>query len=248
MIRITRAALPDELTGRLSSLTTQIRQRPQDKQALHARQLWTQGNVRDRVRAPLSETLRTMAPGRERCMYCGDNQGTDVDHFEPLAVNPPRAFDWLNHLLACSFCNSHQKRDVFPRDRGGAAMLIDPTVDDPFEHLLLTLTLGVYRPLTKRGEATIGVFDLNRPVLSQGRVAARKAVDFLLASWTKTCEDDRHGQAALVISLVRDQPFAEVVQSMLRQASCPGAEAMFTDPGVLAALRDERIRDALLIP
>lgn len=56
---------------------------------------------------------------QERCMYCGDNQGTDVDHFEPLSLAPLRTFDWPNHLLACSLCNSHYKRHLFPCDEDG---------------------------------------------------------------------------------------------------------------------------------
>lgn len=58
----------------------------------------------------LDSVLRQMAPGLERCMYCGDNQGTDIDHFEPLARNPLRTFDWLNHLLACSG-GGHESRE-----------------------------------------------------------------------------------------------------------------------------------------
>lgn len=40
---------------------------------------------------PLSALLREMAPGLEQCMYCGEDEGTGIDHFEPLARNrsPP---------------------------------------------------------------------------------------------------------------------------------------------------------------
>ena len=70
--------------------------------------------------------LRQMAHGTERCMYCEDNLGTDIDHVEPLAVAPLRAFDWLNHLLACSYCNSHAKGRQYPCDADGHPLLIDP--------------------------------------------------------------------------------------------------------------------------
>jgi hypothetical protein len=93
-------------------------------------------------------------------MYCGDNQGTDVDHHEPLALAPYRTFDWLNHLLACSVCNSHFKRDGFPRADDGTPLLLDPTADEPLDHLALSLSVGWYAPRTERGRVTIETLGL----------------------------------------------------------------------------------------
>ncbi|MFJ2779715.1 HNH endonuclease [Kitasatospora sp. NPDC087315] len=103
-----------------------------------ARQLWKNTTVRRHVHAPLRDLLADMAAGRERCMYCGDNQATDIDHFEPIDRRPIRAFDWTNHLLACSLCNSHLKGAAFPLDEGGNPLLIDPTAEDPTPHLRLS--------------------------------------------------------------------------------------------------------------
>ena len=100
-----------------------------------ARQLWKHSTVRRHVHGPLKDLLSEMAAGRERCMYCGDNQGTDIDHFEPINRHPMRAFDWTNHVLACSLCNSHLKGAEFPLDEGGKPLLIDPTAEDPTPHL-----------------------------------------------------------------------------------------------------------------
>jgi hypothetical protein len=72
-----------------------------------ARQLWKSAAGE---RRSVREQLTQMAPGIERCMYCGDNLGTDIDHFDPISRSPIKTFEWLNHLLACSFCNSNQKR------------------------------------------------------------------------------------------------------------------------------------------
>ncbi|QMU74236.1 hypothetical protein GXP74_34325 [Streptacidiphilus sp. P02-A3a] len=92
-----------------------------------------------------------MAPGLSRCMYCGDSEGTDIDHFRPIASDPLGTFRWTNHLLACSHCNSNMKRDRYPRDSSGACLLVDPCVDDPHEHLELTFATGGYTPLTAKG-------------------------------------------------------------------------------------------------
>jgi hypothetical protein len=173
VIRIARAALPTDLDHRLTALTADIAKAALDQRAAEARKLWRRKSTREQVHHRLDGVLRQMAPGLERCMYCGDNQGTDIDHFEPLTRNPLRTFDWLNHLLACALCNSHNKRDRFPVDGDGQPLLIDPTVEDPFDHLSLTLSLGRYVSLSAKGRATIEVCDLNRadPAARPGQLA-----------------------------------------------------------------------------
>lgn len=180
-------------------------------------------------------------------MYCGESRGTDVDHFEPIARNPLRTFDWLNHLLACSTCNSHQKRDRFPVDEDGNPLLIDPTAEDPFDHLLLTLSLGIYIPLTPKGDATINVCGLNERGLPKGRMHARKVVRLALREWDRARAYDRSDEMQEHVQTVQDQPFADVCQSMLRQAFSPGADVVFSDsPDLLALLRTDELRAALL--
>lgn len=247
MIRIARAELPSQLLILLESLTEEIARAPAPKQAAEARALWRRASVRAAVRSPISEILRQMAPGREHCMYCGDNQGTDVDHYEPIAHNPLRTFDWLNHLLACSFCNSQAKRDRFPVDGDGKPLLIDPCSEDPFEHLLLTLSLGVYTALTPKGSSTIETCGLNRALLVRGRVQARRVVELCLADWGAAHVAGNRARQDAAVLTVREQPFADVCQSMLRQAESPGAAAVFAgNPDVLALLRLPALRAALV--
>jgi uncharacterized protein (TIGR02646 family) len=115
------------------------------------------------------ELLERMAHGVHRCMYCEDSLGTDIDHHQPIAEAPLRAFDWLNHLLACSHCNSNYKRDAYPSDADGACLLIDPSAEDPAAHLTLLLASGEYQARGPKGEETIQVFGLNRSDLIEGR-------------------------------------------------------------------------------
>jgi hypothetical protein len=191
VIRLARAALPADLDHRLAALTADIAKAALDQRAAEARKLWRRKSTREQVHHRLDGVLRQMAPGLERCMYCGDNQGTDIDHFEPLTRNPLRTFDWLNHLLACALCNSHNKRDRFPVDGDGQPLLIDPTVEDPFDHLSLTLSLGRYVSLSAKGRATIEVCDLNRPILQRGRVNSRTNVESSLLRWTAAQHSNR---------------------------------------------------------
>ncbi len=244
MIRIVRSDLPAHTVVKLGELTHAITLIPSTGRSEKARATWN-GNptVRKSVRTVLGE----MAVGFTTCMYCGESRGTDVDHFEPIARNPLRTFDWLNHLLACSMCNSHQKGKRFPVDADGNALLIDPTAEDPFDHLLLTLSLGVYSPLTPKGEATIEVLGLNDRGLPKGRMQARKVVGLALREWERARERERTDEMLEHVHTVQDQPMADVCQSMLRQALSPGADIVFSDsPDLLALLRRDDLREALL--
>jgi HNH endonuclease len=155
MIPITRATLPDELSVQLVTLSKELAVVPAGERTKAARALWEKSGTRTRVYRPLKHILQQMALGLEQCMYCGADFGTDVDHFDPIARTPLRAFDWPNHLLACPTCNSNHKRDRFPTDAGGRPLLIDPTAEDPFEHMTRSLSTDVYHPLSDKGIATI---------------------------------------------------------------------------------------------
>jgi hypothetical protein len=227
----------------MGELTQKISSAPPAERAENARASWRSAPVRKPIRAVLGK----MAAGFETCMYCGESRGTDVDHFEPIARNPLRTFDWLNHLLACSTCNSHQKGKRFPVDRDGNPLLVDPTAEDPFDHLLLTLSLGIYSPLTPKGEATIAVFGLNERGLPRGRMHARKVVGLALREWDRARACARSDEMQEQVRTVQDQPFADVCQSMLRQAFSPGADVVFSDsPDLLVLLRKPELREALL--
>ncbi|WP_251982596.1 HNH endonuclease [Streptomyces violaceusniger] len=212
-----------------------------------ARQLWKQTSVRRHIHPVLKGVLAEMAPGLERCMYCGDSQGTDIDHFEPVRVNPLRTFDWNNHLLACSLCNSHLKRDLFPLAADGTPLLVDPSSEDPAPHLHLSLAAGAYIDLTDRGAATIKVFGLNREILVRGRRNAYRITPLLLNDWRAAFDTGDKEDAAACASTIWEQPTADVVHAMFHQAVAPGAEDIFTDESqTLALLRDPVIRAALL--
>jgi hypothetical protein len=253
MIPITRAALPDHLSVQLATLSKEIAAFPVGERRKAARALWEKSRTRTRVYQPLKSVLQQMALGLEQCMYCGADFGTDVDHFDPIARTPLRAFDWLNHLLACATCNSNHKRDRFPTDANGRPLLIDPTSEDPFEHMTLSLSTDVYYPLSDKGTATIDVCGLNRRQLMDGRRRARDVVALCLWAWAATSRAGRDAKLAEVAQLIREQPFGDVCQAMLRQAVAPGAELIFSDatvaglgPDMLGYLRAPEVRSALL--
>ncbi|WP_329240514.1 hypothetical protein OG223_53700 [Streptomyces sp. NBC_01478] len=177
--------------------------------------------------------LESMAHGAARCMYCDDSRGTDIDHFQPLAVAPLRAFVWANHLLACSHCNSNAKRDAYPLAADGSCLLVDPTAEDPAEHLFLMLHSGEYSHHTDKGKETIRVFGLNRADLIKGRKDAFCLACSNLRDW-HALHQDGDPAAHRVAQALLDSPFVDVVYAMLR-----------LDPGLAETVVGQRTVPAL---
>lgn len=248
MIRIARTALPEHAAADLRTHTAAIAGVPTDQQAAVARTRWKSNySFRTHLYPVLRATLNAMAPGVQRCMFCGDNEGMAVDHFEPVVITPLLTFEWSNHLLACATCNSEFKRDRFPRAADGTALLIDPTSQDPAEHLHLVLAVGEYQPLTEMGAETIRVLQLNRGPLVKGRRAVYRRTALCLAGWQRAVQAGKDGDETELRELLWEQPMADVVDAMLRQAQEPGAQDIFADDlQVLALLRDPQLRTILL--
>ncbi|MDX2558961.1 HNH endonuclease signature motif containing protein [Streptomyces sp. TX20-6-3] len=246
MIRLRRVALPWETVTRLGEYTEEIAGQTTEKaRRAKAAKLWAN---RRTVRPALLAVLTKMAPGHERCMYCGDSQGTDIDHFDPKSRTPLRTFDWLNHLLACSYCNSNQKRSLFPTDGEGAPLLVDPTLLDPLDHLRLVLPLGEYRARSPQGQACIDVFGLNsRPVLVKGRVDAYATARHSLELWRIATDKGQRDKAREIVQVSWNRPLADVLVAMFHQSEHTAAEALFAgEDDVLALLRDPELREGFL--
>ncbi|MBU3063125.1 hypothetical protein KO481_16515 [Nocardia sp. NEAU-G5] len=174
-----------------------------DNPADAAKKSW--GSFSGNARREVLDVLRAMCSGLERCMYCEDSHGTDIDHFRPKAHYPGWSFIWENYLLACSRCNSNHKRNLFPID-GERELLIDPTTTSPFDHLTLSLSTGVYVGADDIGQASIKVYGLNRDICVKGRRIAWLSLCALIRDY------DRSRQAAReeILSSLADFPFQGV--------------------------------------
>jgi hypothetical protein len=177
-----------------------------------------------------------MAAGIERCMYCGDSRGTDIDHFEPVKLAPLRTFDWWNHLLACSGCNSNAKRDVYPCDENGQSLLVNPISDDPSDHIQLTLSEGEYAGITQKGWVTIRTFQLNRGDLRTGRVKAFVRCKSMLRDYLNLEAAGRHEEASETKDALQQLPFAGVLQAMYGVTHYPGAATVLGGADILKIL------------
>ncbi|MER7958631.1 HNH endonuclease [Streptomyces sp. NPDC096030] len=221
VIRLVRADADESLLARLERKTQGLGGSPPVD---FARSQWKGART---LRRDILGLLESMAPGVYRCMYCGDSLGTDVDHFEPLARNPRRAFEWMNHLLACSYCNSNEKRDQFPCDSCGEPLLIDPTLEDPYDHIRLVFATGRYIPRSPKGAATIDVFGLSRISLERGRASAFVRNKSMLRDLNSQLSQGNLSAVREVRHSMFDQPFADVFFAMLEQVENPGASIVF---------------------
>lgn len=221
MIPVQRLPSTERLDRLCASRTENIRKLGATSKV--ARGEW---RLADSAKSEIRALLGQMAPGVARCMYCLDSFGTDIDHFEPLSRTPLRTFCWHNHLLACSRCNSNYKREDFPCDEEtGECLLIDPSLDDPADHLELRVITGEYEGRTRKGEESIKVFGLNREDLLIGRRDAYiKSCDIINSWYRKVRKGDRIG-AKLSAEALEREPFGDVLRALEKLGSLPYASA-----------------------
>jgi uncharacterized protein (TIGR02646 family) len=113
---------------------------------------WKTQQQRVRMRR-IVRILASITGPRERCMFCEDSRGTDVEHFRPKSLYPQHTFRWRNFLWICTGCN-RSKGNRFPCDPSGLPLLVDPTVERPWDFLFFDSDTGM---ITARWEAETGV-------------------------------------------------------------------------------------------
>lgn len=203
--------------------------------ATEAARLWNRRSSKT-ARAAFDEVRRTleqMASGLERCMYCEDSHGPNIEHFRPKSRFPLDSFDWNNLLLACEGCNSNHKRTQFPT-RNGKALLINPVEDEPRDHLALSPSTGKFQGRTGKGRESIRVFGLDRRTLEQGRTNAWFAAQALIVLFAKAARARRSAAALAYQRALCQRPFASVLVWLLGAAR-KGASDLI-DPDCLAAI------------
>ncbi len=149
-----------------------------------------------------------------KCAYC-DNEPSivpspTIDHFRPRqnamnldgSVYPDYywwfAYKWENLYYSCENCH-RSKRSRFPVEgkrvgRMGSvkeeqALLIDPCNSDDFINPHFKISeRGVLSPLTKKGEITLEILNLNRTALCEAREERISAVKKILSANPQTIE------------------------------------------------------------
>jgi hypothetical protein len=137
MRRVYRGALP--LEARLALHKRQA----ESANYAEAIKLWTKYR-KSKAAKPLVLELQRMAGPRDRCYFCSDSRGVDVEHFEPIQLDYSRAFQWTNLLWACTGCN--RKKGVRPVVVAGLEQLLNPTVREPWHHFIFDGGTGLLAP------------------------------------------------------------------------------------------------------
>ena len=153
----------------------------------------------NRVFDVVRHTLEGMCFGVQRCGYCEDSVGDQIEHIRPKSLYPERTFVWENYLPACGGCNRAKGTDFSVFDSGGGLVnvarrrndpvlqpapgtpvLIDPRREDPLAFLALEIE-ETFRFVPRedlnsanetRAEYTIKLLKLNRDVLLRARCRA----------------------------------------------------------------------------
>lgn len=165
-------------------------------------------------------TLRAMAGVRRRCMYCGDSEGCDIEHFYPKSDARWRGkvFEWDNFLWICAPCN-RLKNASFRVDVQGRALFLNPTLDkiwDFFDYVeesgQLASRYGLPHDLKARAEATLSESSsrLLYEIICDGR---QRTTRHLRRAVTKFL-DSGHGQIHRdeFIAHVTDTDFPELFE------------------------------------
>lgn len=174
MRRVVRPKLGDKTLGYLKKRQDKVDSEFENP-SFSAEASWKQARNTAGIR-DCFKNLKVMMGDSERCVYCHDSHGSDIEHFRPKSVFPHQIFVWDNFLLCCTECGRF-KGDKFPTDDGGA-LLIDPTIEEPWTHLDFDPVVGALVPrfsvegptTSAKGEATVQVLQLDR------REASRKYI------------------------------------------------------------------------
>ena len=173
MRRIQRIALPDTVQNYLNQRQLAANEKHKNGE-LNIENDWKSARQTQKLKTVLT-TLQRMMGLRQRCMYCLDSHGADIEHFRPKADYPKHLYDWPNLLLCCTECGRF-KGHQFPLS-GGRPLLIDPTREDPWRHLDFDPDTGnitarfdlALNDWSAKGMATVAVFQLDqREALSAG--------------------------------------------------------------------------------
>lgn len=161
-----------------------------------------------------------MASGLRRCMYCEDSEGSGIEHFAPKESHPEKTYAWTNLLWVCAACNNAKNTAWDPA-------LLDPTHDDPLDHIHLRFGTGELQPApgSPRGAVTLRVL---RSVLgTQTRAKGRRNAATRLREFLRLYEEHlaagRHAEAQELRAILVTEPFSMVFAAVLRTSAQPGA-------------------------
>lgn len=197
-------------------------------------------------------TLQVMAGKRRRCMYCGDSEGCDIEHYYPKSRPEWRgsAFQWENFLWVCAPCN-RLKNTSFGLTSEGVPVLLNPCEDSPWEYFdyveqsgQLVARYGLVPPAAERACGTLDE-RMSRAlceVVCNGRQRTSRHLRRAVSSFMKSPKDNLAREDFLDYILDLDYPeLCEWYFERIGSSEEPFAEFSRRHPDVIAQLRERLI-------
>jgi uncharacterized protein (TIGR02646 family) len=131
MRRVQLPKLPKRVHDYLQRKHDTLVQQKKDH-SLDVETLWKKSRQTKNIKEACKLLQQVMGP-RERCMYCLDSHGTDIEHFRPKARYPLQTFQWSNWLICCTECG-RMKGHQFPI-QNRRPLLVNPTAENPWDFL-----------------------------------------------------------------------------------------------------------------
>ena len=155
-----------------------------------------------------------------KCCYCEQMIGAEsyeqIEHLRPKS-NPKfhdLTFEWNNLHWCCQRCNTAKGKlwdEKYP--------IIDPTIDNPNEHLYLNLVNGEIEHYDLRGKTTISHAKLNRENLLKARKRTLRKLNELelTVKRTQAKEDDVQLINMLNIYVEDEEEFSSLISQYIRK-------------------------------
>ncbi|WP_437992091.1 hypothetical protein [Sorangium sp. So ce145] len=168
-----------------------------------------------------------------KCAFCEAKMAhvanPQIEHYRPKSriEFSGIVFKWDNWLLSCGRCNE-SKWAHFP-DCGGVPCLIDPTVDDPQQHV--GYVDHIVHGTSARGEETVRLLKIDRSPLEDERHLWLMQIDSLLV----LCVNARtrpEARRLLIWSMQSDAPYSSMTRSYLKYKARRLAEPAQPHPHV----------------
>ena len=215
-----------------------------EERVASARALFSRRNrASDRTFRRVRQALARMCSGAQRCVYCEDSAGDEVEHIRPKDLYPCLVFVWANYVYACGRCNGGKSNKfavitsnglldvtrrrgapVVPPHPGDPAFL-NPRTEDPLEFLDMDLQYtffvvardGISESDRDRAEFTIETLKLNRDVLIKARCTAYGSYRARLHEYIGHRDEATQAEIEALVDGLKSMPHPTVWAEMKRQ-------------------------------
>lgn len=158
----------------------------------------------------------------EKCCYCENRIGVEeyenIEHLKPKSSPNFHmlAFSWDNLHWCCGKCNKKKRANWdshYP--------ILDPTKDNPDNHLKMNIISGEIDHRSRRGKTTIKHAQLNRDELvkARKRIIDKLNTIFLMVQSTPTLKDDINLKLLLDQFINDDAEFGTLIKTYVENMS-----------------------------